>query len=290
MDYNDIIETFEGSIIQHGSYNDRIYLIKLPPEVSPITPRNLIDLARNNNYSKIFAKVPECHLELFLAAGFEAEARIPGFYDGKMAAVFMGIYLDAERAQEPGLGKMDEILKIAQEEKTITSRCPLNDDVTLSICTESDAAFMADIYRTIFQSYPFPIHEHAYILETMKNNVVYFGVKVNSRLVAVSSAEMDKQSENAEMTDFATLPVWRGKGFAQCLLFCMEKAMKSRGIKTAYTIARAMSAGMNVTFSKAGYRFGGRLKNNTNISGNIESMNVWYKQLIGGQKSALDKN
>jgi len=57
--------------------------------------------------------------------------------------------------------------------------------------------------------------------------------------------------------------------------------MKNKGIKTAYTIARAMSAGMNVTFSKTGYRFGGRLKNNTNISGNIESMNVWYKYLIG---------
>jgi hypothetical protein len=59
MDSNDIIETFEGSIIQHGSYNDRIYLIKLAPEASSITPRNLIDLARNNNYSKIFAKVLE---------------------------------------------------------------------------------------------------------------------------------------------------------------------------------------------------------------------------------------
>ena len=43
MAYNDIIETFEGSIIQHGSYNDRIYLIKLVPEASSITPRNLID-------------------------------------------------------------------------------------------------------------------------------------------------------------------------------------------------------------------------------------------------------
>ncbi len=91
------------------------------------------------------------------------------------------------------------------------------------------------------------------------------------------------------MTDFATLPKWRGKGFAQCLLLHMEKTMKRRGIKTAYTIARAMSAGMNVTFSRAGYRFGGRLKNNTNISGNIESMNVWYKQLTGEQKTALGK-
>ena len=65
MDSKDIIETFEGSIIQHGSYNDRIYLIKLAPDASSITPSNLIDLARTNNYSKIFVKVPECHSDIF---------------------------------------------------------------------------------------------------------------------------------------------------------------------------------------------------------------------------------
>ncbi len=281
MDSNDIIETFEGSIIQHGSYNDRIYLIKLAPEASSITPRNLIDLARNNNYSKIFAKVLEYHSDIFSAAGFEVEAHIPAYYAGKMTAVLMGFYLNAERAEESHLGKMDEILKIALEKQAIKSKCHLNDDVTLRICTEADVTSMTDIYKTIFQSYPFPIHETSYILETMKSHVDYFGVEVNGRLVAVSSAEMDKQSSNAEMTDFATLPEWRGNGFGQCLLLQMEKAMQNKGIKTAYTIARAMSAGMNVTFSKTGYRFSGRLKNNTNISGNIESMNVWYKYLIG---------
>jgi beta-lysine N6-acetyltransferase len=279
MDSKDIIEKFEGSVIQHGSYNDRIYLIKLTPEASSTTPRNLIDLARKSNYSKIFAKVPECLSDIFSAAGFEKEAHIPGFYTGKMTAVLMGFYLNAERAEEPDLGKMDEILKIAIEKKAIKSKCNLNDDFTLRICTEADVASMTDIYKTIFQSYPFPIHDPAYILETMKSHVDYFGIEENGRLVAVSSTEMDKQSSNAEMTDFATLPEWRGNGFAQCLLLQMEKALKNKGIKTAYTIARAMNTGMNVTFSKAGYRFGGRLKNNTNISGNIESMNVWYKHL-----------
>jgi len=37
---------------------------------------------------------------------------------------------------------------------------------------------------------------------------------------------------------------------------------------------------MNITFSKCHYSFGGTLKKNTNISGGIESMNVWYKKLL----------
>jgi hypothetical protein len=59
----------------------------------------------------------------------------------------------------------------------------------------------------------------------------------------------------------------------------MEEQAKPKGILTAYTIARAESPGMNIVFTKNAYRYGGRLTNNTNISGHIESMNIWYKSL-----------
>jgi len=55
--------------------------------------------------------------------------------------------------------------------------------------------------------------------------------------------------------------------------------MRSAGIITAYTIARAYSFGMNITFAERDYDFDGTLTNNTNISGRLESMNVWHKRL-----------
>ena len=48
---------------------------------------------------------------------------------------------------------------------------------------------------------------------------------------------------------------------------------------TYFSIARSLSAAMNITFAKNGYRYGGTLGNNTNIAGRIESMNIWYKHL-----------
>ncbi|HQA81666.1 MAG TPA: hypothetical protein PLV96_12800 [Methanoregulaceae archaeon] len=51
--------------------------------------------------------------------------------------------------------------------------------------------------------------------------------------------------------------------------------------KLAYTIARAKSYSINITFARGGYEYGGLLPNNTNISGTIEDMNVWYKRLPG---------
>ena len=81
------------------------------------------------------------------------------------------------------------------------------------------------------------------------------------------------------MTDFATLSECRGNSLGTHLLEHMEQAVKTKSIKTAYTIARAASPGMNITFAKCDYEYGGRLINNTNISGQIESMNIWYKPL-----------
>jgi hypothetical protein len=59
----------------------------------------------------------------------------------------------------------------------------------------------------------------------------------------------------------------------------MENEMKKKEMKTLYTIARLESIPMNKTFMRADYSYAGTLINNTNISGGIESMNVWYKYL-----------
>ena len=280
MVLQDAVERYKGSVIQHGSYNDRIYLIKLASEPSSSFPDDLIALAKAEGYSKIFAKTPERHFNTFLSAGFKEEARIPGFYHGKGAAVFSGFYLNDTRAEESDKGKMKEILKIALNAENNENSRRRASGFTLRRCNQEDAMSLAEIYKTVFPSYPFPIHDPDYVRETMSGQVVYFCIESDGQLVAASSAEMDTQSSNVEMTDFATLPDWRGNGFAQSLLSRMEDEMKEKGIIKAYTIARAMSAGMNITFSKSGYQFGGRLKNNTNISGQIESMNIWYKTLI----------
>jgi putative beta-lysine N-acetyltransferase len=142
-----------------------------------------------------------------------------------------------------------------------------------------DTEDISQIYKRVFKTYPFPIHNPAYIEETMNDNVVYFGIRDKGQLIAVSSCEMDMKSQNVEMTDFATLPEYRSQGLASSLLYEMENAMRQRGIMTAYTIARAVSHGMNITFAKHNYTFSGTLINNTDISGEIESMNVWYKAL-----------
>ncbi|TFG61282.1 MAG: putative beta-lysine N-acetyltransferase [Deltaproteobacteria bacterium] len=269
-----------GSLIQHGPASDRIYLMKAAPDFPAHLPDDLIALARARGYSKIFAKVAEPQAAVFLAKGFETEANVPGFYSGRDTALFMGFYLNPTRRQEAERTRIEDILQIALAKNPLVNLSPLDPRFVVQDCEPVDVTAMARIYREVFPSYPFPIHDPDYLLKTMQSHIAYFGVKADDEWVAISSAEMDVSASNVEMTDFATPPRWRGNHLAQHLLARMELEMKARQIQTAYTIARAMSAGMNVTFRKAGYALGGRLKNNTQISGRIESMNIWYRSLV----------
>ncbi|MBC8208292.1 MAG: putative beta-lysine N-acetyltransferase [Desulfobulbaceae bacterium] len=264
-----------GSIIQHGPYNDRIYLMKQGEDKS--LAADLIAMAKQHGYSKIFVKIPAGSSGQFAGVGYVEEAAIPRFYNDSETGIFMGYYLSEARSFEINPASLDKILHLAHD-KAETPIRPLNEsEFTLRQCQVSDVEEMAAIYGALFTTYPFPIHEPSFLLDTMQKNVDYFGIERNGKFIALSSAEIDRSAQNVEMTDFATLPEYRGNSLAVHLLRRMEKEVARKGIKTSYTIARAVSASMNITFAKLGYSYGGRLKNNTNISGKIDSMTIWYK-------------
>ena len=276
---DEIVRLADGSLAQHGPYNDRIYLMKLGQGPAGDTAGQLLAMARQHGYAKIFAKIPAGKVGAFTAARFEVEALIPGFYGGREDGALLGCYLDAQRRREPGTDELDAINALALD-KAGASLPPL-DPRRFSVrrCREGEVERLAALYGAVFASYPFPIHEPDYLLATMRENVDYFCIEADGEIIALASSEMDRAAANTEMTDFATLPGHRGHSLAAHLLRHMETAAAAKGIKTAYTIARAASPGMNITFARLGYRLGGRLKNNTNIAGRIESMNVWHKRL-----------
>jgi putative beta-lysine N-acetyltransferase len=268
----------KGSIIQHGKLNDRIYLIKLGKNDCPEILDSMRVMAAANAYTKIFCKVPAWAAPHFFADGYMTEAMIPGFFQGNVTAFFLAKYLDSDRLmnlENEYLGELGEILKSPFGKAKIEN----NGKFDFERLGKEDVIQITDLYRKVFLSYPFPIHNPGYIHKSMMDNVRYFGAKMKGKLVAVSSAEMDEEGKNAEMTDFATNPDFRGKKLGQILLAKMEKEMETVGMKTVYTIARLQSIPMNKVFLRHQYQYAGTLIRNTNISGNIQSMNVYYKHL-----------
>jgi putative beta-lysine N-acetyltransferase len=275
----DIIETWRNSTVQHGDLSRRIYLMKLHRGDYPDILQAMEDLAGERGYEKIVAKVPAGLGSFFRRRGYRTEARVPGFFRGIEDAVFLAKYPTPERSLERHREEIGKILAWTGE-RANTPMVPGGDPpLGVEACRPSDAEEMGRVYKEVFQTYPFPIHDPGYLADAMKGHVRYYCLRKAGKMVALAAAEMDVEGLNVEMTDFATLSQWRSLGLAGLLLDHMDKEMASRGLFIAYTIARALSRGMNRTFGRTGYLYAGTLTNNTNISGRIESMNVWYRDL-----------
>jgi putative beta-lysine N-acetyltransferase len=271
----DEITVLSGATIQHGKYNDRIYVLSFPDKCTEETVDDIEKLALEKGYSKIVAKISGTRQGLFTGKGFITEAVLPLSGAGHEQVLFVSKFPVSERQKENNAQLQSEILQkaLARDKETTI---PLLTELCVRM-SPADAVDMAEVYKAVFESYPFPIHDPEFIRKTMSENTAYFGIRENGSLIALSSAEMYPKMHAAEMTDFATLPSARGKGCANALLARMERELPALGIQTFYTIARAASFGMNITFARRGYEFGGSLINNTNICGSIETMNIWHK-------------
>lgn len=275
---SDAIEIIGNSLVQHGPDNDRAYLMKLHPTDIPDIIGHLEQLASSRGYSKVCAKVPACEAGRFVAAGFHLEAAIPYFFPEGGSACFMAKYFTADRKLERQPLLVREILAAADARQPAVAM-PLPARFALRVAREEDAGGMAAFYRQVLTTRACAVHDPAFIRAAMEESSIFFGAWKGESIVALSCAEVDITSSSAEMTDFATLPEYRGHGVALHLLRQMEEHVLALGIRSVFTVVRAYSFGMNIALASNGYSFGGTLTNDSNVRDSMESANVWHKVL-----------
>ncbi|MCB2154438.1 putative beta-lysine N-acetyltransferase [bacterium] len=259
--------------------NERIQVKEYDAENYGKMVTGLKVLAAANDYGKIWIKARASEEEELTLAGFEREAVIPGFFDGE-DAVSMAIFPKGDRRERPQRMKEDDILENACSGFPRADFRPLPEGYVTSLFTPDDAEDLAKLYEEVFPTYPYPITEPDYLRETAASHIIYRIIRNEAgELVAAASAETMPAMHNSEMTDFASRPSERGKGLAQFLLRALEEDAKERfDIRYMYTIARAQSFGMLRTFHNCGYAVSGTLVNNCNISGQFETMHVFYRK------------
>jgi len=267
---------FDAKIL-HSPLNQRIQVLEYEARDTGSLVASLEKGARDAGFGKVFLKAPIHERVGFEESGMVAEATIDGYFAGQPAAV-MSLFLDQDRRLRPHAEKEEEILDAIRAKPPTAPSEETPAGHTMSRAAVEDAENLAELYEQVFASYPFPITDPRYLISTMETNVVYRIVRNPAgKIVAAASAEIDFKHDNAEMTDFATLPETRGLGLAGHLLSALEGDMAKRGIDNLYTIARARSAGMNRVFFNSGYNWTGTLVNNCHIAGDFEDMHVWCK-------------
>lgn len=275
----DFLVTIGKSLIQHGYYNNRIYLIQVHPDDIELILHRINYLQLVYSYEKIILKVPRSLERDFKTQDTRIEARIPGYYQGIEDALFLSRFFHIRRAEEDGFNKIQRNIHTCQNNLLPPVQKNYSQEIRIRKANTSDISELCALYKMVFETYPFPICEPYYLKKIMSSGVPFFVAETSNEVIGAGSCEIDAHASAVEMSDLAVNPKYRGYGISKMLLSFMEKHMKENHVKTAFTICRAEPLQINRLFAGFGYQHGGTLIKNTNICGKFESMNIWYKSL-----------
>ncbi|MDD9271675.1 putative beta-lysine N-acetyltransferase [Paenibacillus sp. GCM10023248] len=240
--------------------------------------RRVAEAAQSHALTKVFIKSREQDWQYFLGKGCMLEGIYKGYFHG-MDAYCMAFYTDLERRSSDYWIEEDRILQQVLALARKPDRPKVPDHLTLRIALAEDADRLSNLYGRIFQTYPTPMNDPAYVAATMREGTIYYLVESQDELVSAASAEVNAAYANAEMTDCATLPAYRNQGLMRLLMHALEDELLTRRITCAYSLSRALSPGMNAVFYQMGYGYYGRLTKNCDIYDKYEDMNLWAKAL-----------
>ncbi|MFA7468427.1 MAG: putative beta-lysine N-acetyltransferase [Desulfotomaculaceae bacterium] len=210
-------------------------------------------------------------------SGYVLEGVIPAFFKGTDALCYSR-YTDFERSKSQYYEQEEEILmqiKNAQHRSETTKKLPAG--LKIDRINNEQAGDLVNLYRRIFSTYPSPLLNPDYVHKVMETHISFWGMFEGDQLISAASAEMNLSNCNAEITDCATLPEYRGQGLLRHLIMVLEEEMQTKEISALYSLARAGSYGMNAALDRLGYEYQGRFINNCHIGGRFEDMNLWTK-------------
>jgi len=241
------------------------------------TLEKIKDFASVNQAGKIIGNTVLPHVKLFTQAGFCIEGKIDGFFEGT-DAYCMSYFMDSKRKISENPEQKDKIIaECLMSNSRHTAGGSNNLPYSIRTAAQRDIGEIVALFSTVFSTYPTPVYDEEYIRQTMNGKILYKVAESEGKIIGIASADMDMENRNAEMTDCATYPEYRGKGVLSNIIYELESELKNRDFITLYSLSRAVNTGINMVLCKHQYKYRGRLINNCNICGAFEDMNIWIK-------------
>ncbi|MFT8313699.1 MAG: putative beta-lysine N-acetyltransferase [Clostridium sp.] len=263
--------------IKFDEFNKKIKIVSFEGEVRSLVDR-LMNLSNKNKVGKIFYVSSKDKIEEFKAEGFIMEAKVYNFLNGK-PGYFLSKFITVERKMSMVIPEEEEVLIKSREYADENYKYDKYNQYFIRNACKEDAKQLAELYDSVFETYPSPMNNPDYIKFVMDHDVFFKIAVYENKIISAASADMDPTNLNVEMTDCATDRSHRGKGLVGRLIFELEKELKNKQYKVLYSMARSISTGMNIVFSKHDYEYSGRLVNHCHICGKFEDMNIWVKIL-----------
>ena len=258
-------------------FNERIRVINYDAKDTQALVQCIDYLASNNNFGKVFLKAKPDEWERLLPHGFVLEGIFKYYFNGEHAYCLSKFYTQ-ERRVSLMFDTETEIMETVAGIEPVSELPSLSPEFELREAVPADIPEICALYNKVFKTYPVPLNQPQYVELLMDKDYLFMVITHDGKIISCASADINYEFSNAEITDCASMPEYRGRGLMLAVIAALELEVKSKGIECLYSIARALSPGMNTVFKKLGYTYTGRLVNNCNIFGKFEDMNLWVKK------------
>lgn len=239
--------------------------------------RALLEAAESCGYDRVLVFADGKLRDGLESAGLACEAMMPGFYRGERDCVVAGKALSNERRRLfdcEGVARVQQLLLSKRDEPAKAREQP-----TTERASADDAAAIAALVTATFPHYPTPTGVPEYVAKQIAEGVPFRVHRDGGEIVACASADLQRDAQTAELTDCATRPDQRGKGLMQALLSGLMEDLRELRYPTAFTLARAREAGMNLAFQRLGFGYRGLLGGSCRIGDGMEDITVWSRAL-----------
>lgn len=273
----DKIEKVGASELHHGRINDRVYLTRLHEKDLDTIFEKVEQLASQQQYGKIVSKVPRWALETFLERGYRVEAEIPGLFKGSTNGYFLAGYPKKQRVFRPEKEErfIESVKTIALATSDASPKIAV-DGFEVRSLEEADLPKMAHLAEKVFSTYPYPIYDPEYLKKCQQEEFEFYGIFQDHVLLEAAIVKANREEGHSEIIDFVIPSQFKGQNLAYHILGEIKRATAEQELHTLYSSVRATSYGLNITFRKQGFQYGGTLINNTWVGNHLESMNIWY--------------
>tara|TARA_R110002153_G_scaffold34070_6_gene102311 strand:+ start:314 stop:1171 length:858 start_codon:yes stop_codon:yes gene_type:complete len=274
------IETINGALVYHGNMHNRIYFTEADNVDLGILVPKMKALAKQKKYEKILSRASESSMGVLQSNGFMVEAKIPGLYNGTIDGYFLADYVKKERyINDEKSRKTIESVKsiaLAANKPQTDSHFDVPVNTEIKRLTSADFLLLEDLHKKAYKYHPNQIKDVSHFSMLHELNHQFYGLFENGELLVSAILDVHETESNMEIVDFVTHPDYRGQNLSYFLVQDIKEKMKTSGCKTVYSMVRATSYGLNITFSKHGFILAGTLTNNCVVRDTMESMNIWY--------------
>ncbi len=238
----------------------------------------LLDVAKKRRRGRVVVVAPRAVGEQMPRSSYRVEGRMPGFYRGDVDALVLGAYPNPVRGE---LAKPDTVADVRRivAAKAAQPVAPAVVPRGTRRANRSDAPAIARLIGQTFASYPTPSSDPSYIASAIDDGVPFRMIETDGKVVACASADLVRDARTAELTDCATRPSHRGRGYMRRILADLMRDLSAMGYPTAFTLARARIVGVNLAFARLGFLHRGTMPRSCRIGDGIEDMNVWSRTL-----------